>query len=168
MQKTGLLLLLVLQLASGAAIQGTVVENSSGRPLARALVTLVTIGAHGAGGSFSVRANSSGQFVFSELRAGAYLISASRTGFAPMRYGQKTWKAAGTPIFMPDAESNFVAELRLRRLGAIAGTVWDENQVGVPEQSVAVYQAIRPPRMVAKAKTDDRGVYRVGGLEPGH
>ena len=80
---------------------------------------------------------------------------------------QKTWKAAGAPIVLAEPECHYVAELRLRRLGAVAGMVWDENQVGLPEQDVIVYEATRPPKMAARGKTDDRGVYRITGLPPG-
>lgn len=156
------------RLASAASIQGTVVEHLSGRPLARAEVKLASIGAQGAAGAeIKTRANTVGQFLLSGLGVGAYLLSASRPGFAELRYGQKTWKAAGTPIVLAEPASHYVAELRLRRLGAVAGTVWDENQVGLPEQDVVVYEATRPPKMAAQGKTDDRGVYRVGGLKPG-
>jgi hypothetical protein len=156
------------RLASAASIQGMVVEHFSGRPLARAEVKLTVIGPQGTAGSeIKTRASSAGQFLFSGLGVGAYLLSASRTGFAELRYGQKTWKAAGAPIVLSEADSHFLAELRLRRLGAIAGIVWDENQVGLADQDVVVYEATRPPKIAAQVKTDDRGVYRAGGLEPG-
>src|SRR5258706_15617703 len=152
--------------AGAASIQGTVVEHISSRPLARAEVKLTVVGALGtAGGEIQTRTNGMGQFLFSRLGVGAYLLSASRIGFAELHYGQKTWKAAGAPVARAEADSRYVAELRLRRLGAVAGVVWDENQVGLAEQDVVVYEATRPPKMAARAKTDDRGVYRVGGLE---
>lgn len=155
-------------LASAASIQGTVVEHLSSRPLARAEVKLAVIGPLGTAGSeITARTNSMGQFLFPRLGVGAYLLSASRTGFAELRYGQKTWKGASAPIVLAEPDSRYVTELRLRRLGAIAGMVWDENQVGLAEQDLVVYEASRPPKIAARAKTDDRGIYRVGGLEPG-
>jgi protocatechuate 3,4-dioxygenase beta subunit len=157
-----------LQSALAATVQGTIVDHATGRPLARAQVRLTRAGAQDAGSAIDTRANSTGQFSFAGVSAGTYVLSASRPGFAPMRYGQKRWNGAGAPIFLPQQESQFVAELRLRRLGAISGTVWDENQVGLPEQDVVVYRAAQPPRMVEKTKTDDRGFYRIGGLYPGH
>jgi len=160
--------MLLPRLAIAASIQGTIVEHMSSRPLARAEVKLAVIGPLGTAGSeIKARTNSMGQFLFSRLGVGAYLLSASRSGFAELHYGQKTWKAAGAPIVLAEPGSHYMAELRLRRLGAVAGVVWDENQVGLAEQDVVVYEATRPPKMAAKAKTDDRGVYRVGGLEPG-
>lgn len=168
MRKGAMAAMLLPGLAIAASIQGTVVEHMSSRPLARAEVKLAVIGPLGTAGSeVKARTNSMGQFLFSRLDVGAYLLSASRRGFAESHYGQKTWKAAGAPIVLAEQDSHYAAELRLRRLGAIAGVVWDEDQVGLAEQDVVVYEATRPPKMAAKAKTDDRGVYRVGGLEPG-
>jgi hypothetical protein len=167
MERAFLCAVLLLRTAGAGTIQGTVVEHLSGRPLARALVTLTAVGPQGAGGAVATRANTTGQFRFVNLAAGAYLLSAARTGFATMQYGQKNWKSAGAPIFLPEPESNFTAELRLHHLGAITGAVWDENQVGLPGQDVVVYEDTRPLRMLDRVKTDDRGIFRFGELRPG-
>jgi hypothetical protein len=167
MRRTVLCALLVLRITGAATIQGTAVENLTGRPLARAVVKLTAVGPQGGADSIETAANTTGQFRFSNLGSGAYLLSAGRIGFATLRYGQKDWKSAGKPIFIEDQDSVFTAELRLRRLGAITGTVWDENQVGLALQDVVVYEATRPPKTVARVKTDDRGIYRVGELRPG-
>ena len=52
-------------------------------------------------------------------------------------------------------------------MGAITGIVWDENQVGLAEQDVVVYEVSRPLRLVMRVTTDDRGSYRVGELPRG-
>ncbi len=160
---------LLAVLASGALqaaiIRGVVVENQTGRPLARAQVRLQPV-AGTAGNPLAVRTNSSGVFQFPPLSAGAYLVTASRRSFAPQQYGQKRWKAAGVPVVLAEsgtADLNF----HLSRFGAISGTVVDENDVGMPEHDVMAYRNTRPPQMVAKASTDERGVFRLSGLEPG-
>jgi hypothetical protein len=33
---------------------------------------------------------------------------------------------------------------------------------------VAVYETTRPPRLLTRVRSDDRGIYRIGELEPGH
>ena len=53
------------------------------------------------------------------------------------------------------------------RFASISGIVVDENDVGLPEHEVAAFQNTRPPRLIARAQADDRGVYRIFGLEPG-
>src|SRR5579872_546553 len=167
MEKALLCSVLLLRTAGAGTIQGTVVEHLSGRPLARALVALTAVGPQGAGGGLATRANSTGQFRFLNLVRGAYLLSAARSGFATVQYGQRNWKSTGTPIFLPEQDSNFTAELRLHHLGAITGAVWDENQVGLPGQDVVVYEDTRPLRMLDRVKTDDRGSFRFGELRPG-
>ena len=61
----------------------------------------------------------------------------------------------------------FAVSIRLPRFGAIVGTVLDENDVGMPEHEVVAYLNMRPPQIVTRAKTDDRGMFRLYGLDPG-
>jgi protocatechuate 3,4-dioxygenase beta subunit len=147
-----------------ATIRGTVVENQSGYPLARATVTVETVG-YGAAPQ-SVQTNVSGIFEFAALPAGTYRISAAKTAFAPVNYGQKRWysPAMAIPLAADDTAS---LTIRMPRYGAITGTVRDENDVGLPEHQVAVYTNTRPPKLLARASTDDRGMYRLFGLRPG-
>jgi hypothetical protein len=148
-----------------AIIQGTVVEAQSGRPLARTLVTANPV-AGTAGTAKSVRTNVYGGFVLEDLAAGAYLVSASRGAFATTQYGQKQWKSAGLPVVL-EAPQKMQIEIRLPRLGAITGKIVDENDVGLPEHDVVVYRNTQPPLYVNRITSDDRGIYRFGGLEPG-
>jgi hypothetical protein len=113
-----------------------------------------------------VRTDSNGAFEFPPVPGGAYLVLASRRSFAPIQYGQKQWKSSGVPVVV-DEGGAAVLNIRLQRFGAIAGTVLDENDVGLPEHEIVAYRNTRPPELVARAKTDDRGIYRLWGLEPG-
>jgi hypothetical protein len=159
-------LLLVSCIAARAAvIRGVVVEDAGGLPLARSLVVVQPIAGTDAAAQ-SVRSNDDGRFEFASLPPGAYLVLASRRGFAPVQYGQKQWKGSGVPLVLDDAGAASL-EIRLQRFGSIAGTVLDENDVGLPDHEVVVYKNERPPVLVARGTTDDRGVYRFLGLEPG-
>ena len=160
-----LLLWLAASALEAAVIRGVVVENQTGRPLARALVTVQPV-AGTPGAAQSARTNLYGAFEFSPVAAGAYLVTASRRGFATLEYGQKRWKAAGVPIVV-DESGTAALNLRLPRLGAITGWVVDENDVGLPEHEVMAYRNTRPPQLAAHAVSDDRGMYRLWGLEPG-
>ena len=113
-----------------------------------------------------MRTSDSGQFVFSNLPAGAYVIRAARRGFMPVEYGQKRWNSAGAPAVV-EQDGTLSVQLPLSRYGAITGTVRDLNEAGIPDHDVAAYTAGQPPRFVARAKSDDRGVFRIAGLEPG-
>jgi len=152
---------------AGAEIEGVVLENLSGRPLARTRISLEIIQGGGASQHASLLSDSQGRFVFRSLAAGAYLLSARRAGYLTARYGQRRWDGAGAPIVL-DGDAHYFAEIRLQRLGVIAGHVLDENQVGLPGYAVYALQgAERPLRVAATAITDDRGAFRLVGLEPG-
>jgi hypothetical protein len=141
------------------------VENQTGRRLSRALVVIQPV--DGSGGTpFSTRTNGFGVFTFSPVPGGAYLVTASRRGFAPVQYGQKRWKASGIPIFVEEnSTATFV--IRMPRFAAIQGTVLDDNEVGLQDHDVAVYRNTRPPQQLTRVKTDDRGMFRLSGLDPG-
>ena len=151
--------------AQAAVIRGTVVENLTGKPLARAVVILQPIGGT-PGEQRSMRASSLGGFEFDSLAAGSYVLKASRKGFLPVEYGQKRWNSAGMPVVVREAETAFL-NLRLPRFSAITGTVVDENNIGLPEHEVAAYRLRTPPELVRTVKANERGEYRVYGLEPG-
>ena len=152
-------------LLQAAVIRGIVVENMSGYSLSRSLVTLHMIGTP-SDSAVSVRTSESGAFEFTNLVSGAYIVRASRRGFLPMEYGQRQWNSAGTPVIV-DKDAAASLNIRLSRFGAITGTVRDENEVGIPEQDVAAYTNTEPPRYVTRGRSDDRGVYRISGLDPG-
>lgn len=149
------LVLIVAMVAASvraAAIRGVVVDNQTGRPLARATVVAQPI-AGTSGAPRSVRTAPDGAFELSGMSDGAWLVIGSRRGFAPTQ-----------SVARADAPS---VTIRLRRFGAIGGTVLDENDVGLQEHDVVAYRDARPLVIAARARTDDRGVYRLDGLEPG-
>jgi hypothetical protein len=161
--------LVLLALAAGvlqaATIRGTVVEHQTGKVLARALVVVTPVQGS-AGPTISIRTNVYGAFETPALPAGAYLVSVSRLSFAPAQYGQKRWKAPGVPVLLEETQSTFL-NIRLPRFGSVTGAILDENEVGLPEHDVVIYRNTRPPQLVTRVKTDDRGMYRIAGLEPG-
>jgi Carboxypeptidase regulatory-like domain len=160
-----LLAALAVSTIQAATIRGVVLENQTGRPLARALVVAEPV-AGSKGAAQAARTNAYGAFEFGAMPGGTYLVSASRRGFAPFQYGQKRWKASGIPIVLEDTATTFL-DIRLVRYGSIAGTVVDENDVGLPEHDVIAYRGMHPPEIAGRAITDDRGAYRIWGLEPG-
>jgi len=84
-----------------AVIRGNVIQNQTGRPLARAVITLQPVTGT-PGGTQTMRSNSYGAFEFSSLAGGAYVVRASKAGFLTAEYGQKQWNAAGVPVALTD------------------------------------------------------------------
>jgi hypothetical protein len=147
-----------------ATIHVAVVENQTGRPMAR---TVVKLEALAAGVSRkTLRTDRYGLCSFIELPQGAYLLTASRVGFVPFGYGQRFWDAAPTPVFVEE-KSDINLQFRLRRYAAISGFVWDENEIGFPNVPVFAYIASATPKIAGHSITDDTGRFRIGGLPPG-
>jgi protocatechuate 3,4-dioxygenase beta subunit len=148
-----------------ATLEGYVLEHQSGRPVARARVTLQTVPRQ-ASAPKPVFTDSRGYFSFRSLPPGAALLTAERRGYAPAHYGQRRWNGPGTPIVL-EGDAVFRADIRLRRLGAVSGAVVDENGLGLADVPVFAFREASPPRLAGRAVSDDRGVFRLGGLEPG-
>ena len=161
----GCFLVLLGAALDAATIKGVIVDNYTGRPLARTAVTLVALSARAASPPPN-HTDSYGRFIFERLPAGAYLLSATRPAFAKLQYRQEAWNAPGKPLLV-EKDDVINLPLRMRRLGAISGFIWDENEIGFPEIEVLAYTSTQPPKLVAKTKTDDHGAYRIGSLEPG-
>ena len=165
MPRLVLLLALTASALSAAAIRGTIVENRTGKPLSRVSLVLQPI-AGTPGSQALARTNNLGGFEFQSLAGGAYVLKASRRGFLPLEYGQKLWNSAGQPIILADDGSSFL-NIRLMRYGGITGTIVDENDIGLPDHEIVAYRNTQPPQVAARGKSDDRGIYRLSGLEPG-
>jgi protocatechuate 3,4-dioxygenase beta subunit len=159
------LLLLAGAHTFGGVVQGIILESYSGLPLARTAVRLQAVA--GSGGVFlQTRANRTGGFLFADVAPGIYLVIATREGYFPAAFGQRRPDGQGTPVEITK-DSNLVAEIRMRRKGAITGRVLDENRVGMPGVPVVAYSARLPLRAAGRAIADDRGVYRIPFLDPG-
>jgi hypothetical protein len=159
--------LVVLTAAHGGIVQGVVIEHASGRPLARTRVRLQPVPAPGVDAKpIVIRAGSSGQFMFPAVPEGLYLLTAIRDHYFPASYAQRLPSGQGVP-FQVTRDSDLFAELRMRRMGAITGRILDENGIGLPGVNVVAYRTRLPLRIAAQAVSDDRGVYRIHGLDPG-
>src|SRR5438093_5983182 len=150
-------------------ISGRVVTADTGRPVKRARVFVSAAELPGGRGALT---DDSGVFDFTELPAGRYTLTASKSGFIALSYGQRRPLQAGTPLQLGDGEQLKGLEFRLPRGGVISGRVFDEDGEPVPGAMVRVmrYQYLQGDRRLTPAgtaQTDDRGQYRVWGLMPG-
>ncbi len=153
-------------LAFPAVVQGVVLDDETGYPLARTVVSLVPLPGTQAG-TASLRTGERGAFSILSVRPGWYVLRASRKGFADGEAGQVRAGRPGLPFEITADKPSDFHQIRLKRLAALAGSVVDDNGVGIPDWPVSVYSARKPIRRLLEAKTDDRGDFRIGGLEPG-
>jgi hypothetical protein len=145
-------------------VQGVVLDEESGNPLAQTVVHLIPLpGSKTAG--VSIPAGERGAFTINNVRPGWYVLRCTRRGFVPAEVGQLRAGRPGMPFEITAEAKSAFFQVRMRRLGAITGSVLDENGVGIPDWTVHVFTARKPVKRVAEAKTDDRGNYRVGELE---
>jgi hypothetical protein len=155
--------------AGTGRIGGHVVAADSGRPIKRARVFLSAAELPGGRGMLT---DDDGSFDFTELPAGRYTLNASKGGFIQLSYGQRRPLQAGTPLQLSNGQQLKGVDLALPRGGVVSGRVSDENGDFMPGVTVAVlrYQYQQGDRQLVpsgRGQTDDRGVYRVWGLNPG-
>jgi hypothetical protein len=156
--------------AATARISGRVVAIEGGRPVSRARV-MITAGNDLPGGRAALT-DESGLFDFTELPAGRYTVTASKSGYVTISYGQRRPLQAGTPLQLAEGQHIRNLDLRLPRGSAITGHVLDETGEPLPGTTVRVlmYRYAQGNRQLVPAgtaQTDDRGQYRVWGLNPG-
>ena len=113
-----------------------------------------------------------GRFELTDLPEGRYTLTAGKTGFITLSFGQRRPLQAGTPIQLADAQQLTGIDFRLPRGSVIAGHVFDEAGDPLPGANVRVmrYEYAQGNRQlvpVGVAQTDDLGGYRVWGLNPG-
>jgi len=151
-----------------ASIKGLVTSADTGAPVRGAEVRLSSRGSY----NRLVTTDGDGSFRLSDLPAGEYRLTVSRTGFTSLVFGQRRPLEAPSTINLAEGES-FTANLALTRGGAIRGRVID--QFGDPIAGARV-QVLRS-RMASGQRrlqsmgpgdlTDDTGEFRVYGLPPG-
>ena len=118
-----------------------------------------------------VTADAQGRYWFPSLPAGRYRLTASRTGFVSLQFGQRSAFESVDTLLVRDGEQ-LRADFSLPRGGAIGGRVFDETgepiaNVGVQAMRVSIVQGRRQLVAVGARQTDDLGVYRLFGLAPG-
>jgi protocatechuate 3,4-dioxygenase beta subunit len=149
-------------------ISGIVVVAGSGMPARRARVILTSTDA---GRGRSTTTDDSGRFAFAQLPEGRYTMSASKPGHINGTYGQRIPGRAGTPIQLADGAQMRV-QVQIWKGSVITGTVLDEQGEAIPNTPVRVFRYVfqggqRVLQPGGSGQTDDRGVYRVFGLQPG-
>ena len=160
-------------------VVGRVIDGTTGEPISHARVAITAP-------VDRVLTDAEGHFAFFDLPAGTYTVWVFKEGYSVGELGMR-WTAPNTWVERPGdvspsrqrvvlagGERRGDLTVRMWRHGAIAGRVIDEAgepMVGVLVQArPRVYAGGRPwlnDVLAGRAWTDDRGLYRIGGLLPG-
>ena len=151
-----------------AVLSGTLMTDAATpQPVRRATVRLA-----GAAGTSARLAGTDdqGRFVFPDLPAGSFTLSATKPGYVTAFHGStRPGRGPGVPVAVGDGQ-RVEATLRMLPGAVITGTITDPRGApasSVPVTAVEVRHAGAVASPPARATTDDRGVYRIFGLAPG-
>ena len=149
-------------------IRGRVL-SADGAPLRRAQVRI-------GGGEAAPRTaltDANGRYEFRDLPAGRFTVSASKSGYVTVQFGQTRAFESGKPIELGEGQTLDKADITMPRGSVIAGRIVDEFGEPVPD---ALVQALRSTwsrgrrRLQSTGRsvvTNDLGQYRLFGLPPG-
>ena len=150
-------------------IRGRIVAADTGSPVRRAQVRLSgpEVGAKAA------MTDAEGRYEFRELPAGRFTLSATKSGFVNVQYGQTRPFESGKTIELADAQVLDKADISLPRGSVISGRVLDEFGDPVPDATVTAMRStwsngrrkLQPAGR--NAQTNDLGQFRLFGLPPG-
>ena len=151
------------------SLAGVISAADSGAPIKRAHVAIASAEPNS---TRSVMTDDEGRYVFTELPAGRYTVTASKTGYFEAIYGQKAPQHAGTLVPLAEGQKLERINIPLPKGGVIAGVLRDENGDLSPD---TVVQAMRYDMstgekqlvLQSSTQTDDRGVYRLHNLPHG-
>lgn len=154
--------------AGTGTISGTIVVSGSGQPGRKVRVSLSGPELRG---NRSTLTDDQGRFLFTALPVGRFTLSASKPGHVAVTYGQRSPGTPGTPIQLGEGQK-LAVQLQIFRGSVVTGTVLDEQGEATPGTQVrafrhAVQNGRRTLQVAGSASTDDRGIYRIFGLQPG-
>jgi hypothetical protein len=162
--------------ATGATIRGRIVAADTGQPLRRATVTIAEPETN-TSNNRNATTDADGRYVITDIPSGKYKLSVMRSGYLPLRYGQR--RPLETPRLLDITAGTSIehADFALQRMAVISGTITDERGEPVAGVLVLVMRSVyldgrrqlapQPSSAGFNVRTDDAGHYRVSALVPG-
>ncbi len=158
--------------ATGTATLRGRVTSSDGKPLRRARVTLAFTTPNSGTPPPAVSTNAQGQFELKNVQAGTYRVSAGRSGYLTIQYGQRRPLESGRSVEVRNSQLVERIDIALPKASVLAGRITDELGEPYPGVRVEVLQnRYMNGRLVPSPEggvtTDDLGRFRIPGLLPG-
>lgn len=152
----------------GFQISGTLVDATTGAPLAHARVAIAPVVERG--DFTTIVTGEDGRFLFRDLASGKYSLTAQARGYLTQSFNQHDTFSTAI-VVGPDLDSSNLV-FRLPHEGAITGVVTDEAGEPVREAQVALYftaltAGVDATRLRGRTTTDDQGAYHFAHLFPG-
>jgi protocatechuate 3,4-dioxygenase beta subunit len=158
------------QFKSGTArIRGRVVSAETGSPVRRAQLRV-------AGPDIGMRTamtDADGRYEFRDLPAGSFNLTATKSGYVTVQYGQTRPFEAGKPIELAEGQVLEKADIGMPRGSVISGRVLDEFGEPVSDAMVSAMRSVwaggrrRLQPSGRSDNTNDLGQFRIYGLSPG-
>lgn len=153
-----------------AMVTGRVIDAGTGTPVPAAIVALQP----SAGPATSVQrvlTDDEGRYFFDRLAPGMYSITTTKSGWISGSYGRKRIDGGGLPVELTEHEKKSSIDILTWKYGVISGQIVDEFQEPLVDIEVRAVRRVlvsgkRQMMFAGSARTDDRGVYRLGGLIP--
>jgi protocatechuate 3,4-dioxygenase beta subunit len=152
-----------------ARIRGRVVSAETGTPVRRAQVRIAGADI----GSRTSMTDTDGQYEFRDLPGGTFNLSATKSGYVTVQYGQTRPFEAGKPIELTDGQLLDKADIGMPRGCVISGRVLDEFGDPVADAMVSAMRSAWSGgrrRLQPSGRgtiTNDLGQFRIYGLSPG-
>jgi hypothetical protein len=143
--------------SNGAVVSGTVTNGETRAPVANAELVLVPADTTPAA-SIATRADTLGQFRFTNVPAGSYRLVAEHNGYLRGALPQA--------IVIASDRGQEELSIALTPTGVITGRVIDA--AGDPSPGIDVRALTAADVTIDLSTTDDRGEYRLFGLAPGN
>lgn len=156
-------------LATSSAITGTVIDGTTGAPiaLARVCAHLADVSRPQGGASVVACTDSNGTYT-AAVRPGTYYVEAWVEGYAVQWYeGAAVWRDATPVVVIADQRTQGI-DFRLDKLGAVAGLVTDEDAGTAVMGAVVTAYRGGPGAEPFSVCTDAQASFVIAGLQPGN
>ena len=157
--------------ARGAAAQGGGANGAGNLPTMTFNGVTINMSQLSINVSRSVMTDAQGVFSFQKLPGGTFTINVNKNQFLSTNYGQKRPGGQAAPIALAEGQQ-LKLNVPMSRGGVIAGQVFGPD--GEPQQNAQVSawrfqynNGVRRLSQVNGVQTDDRGMFRMHGLQPG-